>query len=60
MHNRAVVVAQLVEGSLAILEVRGSKPVTSKIYIEYLFTVNNKEKTKINKKNPGMAPFLKQ
>ena len=57
MHNRAVVVAQLVEGSLAILEVRGSKPVTSKIYIEYLFTVNNKEKTKIKKKNPEMAHF---
>ena len=57
MHNRAVVVAQLVEGSLAILEVRGSKPVTSKIYIEYLFNVNNKEKTKIKKKNPEMAHF---
>ena len=39
----AVVVAQLVEQSLPIPEVRGSNPVISKnlfIYIEHLFTVN--------------------
>ena len=38
---RAVVVAQLVERSLPIPEVRGSSPVIGKnLYIEHLFTVN--------------------
>ena len=36
----AVVVAQLVERSLLIPEVRGSNPVIGKKYIEHLFTVN--------------------
>ena len=35
---REVVVAQLVERSLPIPEVRGSNPVIGKIYIEHLFT----------------------
>ena len=35
---RAVDVAQLVERSLLIPEVRGSNPVIDKIYIEHLFT----------------------
>ena len=55
--------AQLVEWSLSISEVRGSTPVIGKIYIEhlfvYLFIINCIEKTKINKKRPGMAHFLK-
>ena len=45
-----MVVAQLVEWSLPIPEVRGSNPVISKIYIE---------NTKINKKRPGMTHFKK-
>ena len=48
-----VVVAQLVERSLLIPEVRGSTPVIGKIYIEHLFVnlfiINCIEKTKINK-----------
>ena len=55
---RNVVVAQLVEQSLAIPEVRGSNPVIGKIYIEHLFTVNCIEKTKIKKKEAGNGPFL--
>ena len=41
LHLLAVVVAQLVEQSLLISEVRGSNPVIDKknIYIEHLFTV---------------------
>ena len=54
----AVVVAQLVDRSLAIPEVRGSNPVIGKIYIEHLFTVNCIAKTKIKKKRPGMAHFF--
>ena len=50
-----MVVAHLVEWSLPILEVHSSNPVISKIYIEHLFTINCKEKTKINKKRPEMA-----
>ena len=53
--------AQLVERSLSISKVRGSTPVIGKIYIEhlfvYLFIINCIEKTKINKKRPGMAHF---
>ena len=52
-----MVVAQLVERSLPIPEVRGSNPVIGKIYIEHLFTVNSFEKTKIKKKSPGIAHF---
>ena len=47
--------AQLGEQSLPMPEVQGSNPVIGKIYIEHLFTVNWVEKTKINKKRPGMA-----
>ena len=48
--------AQLVERSHAISEVRGSNPAIGKIYIEHLFTVSNSiEKTKIKKKRPEMA-----
>ena len=55
-----VVVAQLVERLLTIPEVRGSTPVIGKIFIEHLFIINCIEKTKINKKRPGMAHFLKK
>ena len=50
----AVVVAQLVEQSLLIPEVRSSNPV-----IGNLFTVNCIEKTKIKKKEVGYGPFKK-
>jgi len=50
-----MVVAQLAEQSLAAPEVRGSNPVISKICIEHLFTSNCIEKTKIQKKRPGMG-----
>ena len=53
-----MVVAQLVEWSIPVPEVRGSNPVIGKIYIEQLFTINCIEKTKINKKKPGMAHFF--
>ena len=49
---RAVAVAQLVEQSLSILEVRSLNPVMGKIYIEHLFTVKCIEKTKIKKTGP--------
>ena len=54
----AVVVAQLVEQSLPIIEVRGSNPVIGK-KLYWIFTVNCIEKTKMKKKRPGMAHFLK-
>ena len=60
-----MVVAQLVDWSLSIPEVRSLSPVMGKIYIEhlfvYLFIINCIEKTKINKKSQGMAQlfFLK-
>ena len=54
----AVVVAQLVERSLPIPEVRGSNPVIGKIYWTF-FTVNCIEKTKIKKKEARNGPFLK-
>ena len=56
-------VAQLVEQSLPIPEVRGSNPVIGKIYlyIEHLFTVNCVlKRRKIKKKRPGMAHFFKK
>ena len=43
----AMIVAQLVEQSLLIPEVRGSNPIICKIYIEQLLTVNCIEKTQI-------------
>ena len=52
-----VVVAQLVERSLPIPEVRGSNPVIGK-NLYRTFTVNCIEKTKIKKKRPGMAHFF--
>ena len=55
--RRAVVVAQLVERSLPIPEVRGSNPVIGKKIIEHLFTVNCIEKTKIKKKR-GREPIF--
>ena len=60
----AVVVAQVVELSLQIPEVRGSNPrsvvriqALAKNYIEHLFIVNCIEKTKIKKKEAGNGPF---
>ena len=52
-----MVVAQLVEWSLSIPEVRSSNPVIGKI-LYWTFTVNCIEKTKIKKKGPGKAHFL--
>ena len=56
--------AQLVKQLLSIPEVCGSTPVIGKIYIEYLFVylfiINCIEKTKINKKKPGMAHLKKK
>ena len=54
-----MVVAHLVEQSLAILEVCSSNPVIAKIYIEQLFSINCIEKTQIKKKRPGMAHLKK-
>ena len=51
--------AQLVERLLPIPEVRGSNPVIGK-NLYRTFTVNCIEKTKINKKRPGMAHFKKK
>ena len=51
-------VAQLVERSLPIPEARGLNPVIRKINIEYLFTVNCMEKTKLKKKEAGSGPFF--
>ena len=52
--------AQLVERSVLTLKVRGSNPVIGKINIEHLLTVKCVEKTKIKKKRPGIAHFLKK
>ena len=49
-----VVVAQLVERSLPTPEVRGLIPI-GEINIDQYSTNCNLEKTKINKKRPGMA-----
>ena len=57
-HLKTVVVAQLVERSLPIPEGRGSNPVIGKILYQIL-TVNCIEKTKLKKRRPGMAHFLK-
>ena len=53
-----VVVAQFVERTLSIPEVRVSNPVIGQIYIEHLFTVNCIKKTKIKKKEAGNGPFF--
>ena len=54
-----MVVAQWVEMSLTIPEVRSSNPVIGK-NLYRTFTVNCIEKTKIKKKRPGMAHFFKK
>ena len=54
-----MVVAQLVEQSLLIPEVRGSNPVIGK-NLYRTFTVNCIEKTKIKKKRPGMTHLKKK
>ena len=46
------VVAQLVDRSITIPEIRSSNPVNGKFYIEHLFADNCIEKTKIKKKRP--------
>ena len=53
----AMVVAQLVEQSLLIPEVRSSNPFIGNV-LYCTFILNFIEKTKIKKKRPGMAPFL--
>ena len=58
-----MVVAQLVERSLLILDVRGSNPVISEIYIEHLLTClpSNVLKDEKNEKESGNGPlFLKK
>ena len=55
-----MVVAHLVEWLLPTPEVHCSKPVIGKIYIEYVFTVNCIEKTKIKKKRGKEWPIFKQ
>ena len=51
--------AQLVELSILIPEVRGSNPVISKIYIQHLFTVNciQKDENKEREREPRNGPF---
>ena len=58
--ERAVVVAQLVEQSLATRGARGSNPVIGKKFIEQslLSTVLKRQKERRKKKRPGMAHFL--
>ena len=51
--------AQLVERSPLIIEVRGSNPVIGE-NLYSTFTVDCFEKTKIMKKNTGIAHFLKK
>ena len=56
-----MVVAQLVERPLPIPEVSGLNLVICKnLYIEYLFTVNFIEKTKIKEKEAGNGPIFKE
>ena len=59
--SREVVVAQLVERSLPISEVRGSNPVIGKnlfIYWTFVYYQLCIEKTKIKKKEAGVGPFF--
>ena len=54
-----MVVAQFVEQSLPIPEVRGSNPVIGKfIYIEHLFTVHCELKRRDKGKEAGNGPFF--
>ena len=55
---REVIVVQLVERSLS--KTRGLRFDSShwQNFIEHLFIINCIEKTKINKKRPGMAQFF--
>ena len=57
-----MVVAQLVEQSLATRGARGSNPVIGKKFIEQslLSTVLKRQKERRKKKRPGMAHFLKK
>ena len=55
-----VVVAQLVEWSLPMPEVRGSNPVNGKNLLISNICQLCIEKTKIKKKRPEMAHFLKK
>ena len=59
LTNRTVVVAQLVEQSLPIPEVRGSNPVIGKKYIEHLLSTVIKN-TKIKKIEGGNGSFFKK
>ena len=58
--TKAVVVAQLVEQSLPIPEVRGLNPVIIKHLYWTLFTVNCIEETKIKEKRPRIPHFFKK
>jgi len=60
MKELAVVVAQLVEQSLPIPEVRGSNPVIGNNLniLNICYCQLCIEKTKIKKKRPGMAQFF--
>ena len=52
--------AQLVEPSLLIPEVRGSTPDIRQNFIEHLFIINCIEKTIIINKEAGNGPLLKK
>ena len=54
----AVVVVQLVVLLLPTPEICSSNPAISNIYIYYQVYLNSIEKTKVNKKRPGLAQFL--
>ena len=56
----AVVVAQLVERSLPIPEVRGSNPVIGKKYIEHLLLSTVFWKDENKEKEAGNGPFKKR
>ena len=53
-------VAQLVERSLPIPEIRGSNPVIGKIYWTFVYCQLCVEKTKIRRKEAGNGPFFKK
>ena len=53
-------VAQLVEWSLLISEVRGSNAVNGQNYIEHLFTTKCFEETKVKKLEAGNVAFFKK
>ena len=58
MVSRAVVVAQLVEWSLPIPEVRDSNPASGKINNKQLFNVNCFEKDENKEKEAVNCPYL--